>query len=202
MKTFSDRFFEEIYNQKLLGRIKKRFGAFGRHHVDLAVSSESMLDMMRKMRDKPRRGEVVMVIPNEQGQFWLHTKAFYPQGIYRLMTGGLESKEKPDEAFLREVAEETGVKTTIDRCLAVITYNLMAAEGVLPFASYLFMTAPTGGLPRPNDPKEAITHFRAVPVEMLPEVAHQLRSIPGPFADWGIFRAVAHEVAYTVLYVS
>jgi 8-oxo-dGTP pyrophosphatase MutT (NUDIX family) len=140
-----------------------------------------------------------MIIPNEQKHLWLHTKAFYPPGVYRLMTGGLELNEKPDEAFLREVAEETGFKAKIDRCLAVITYNLLADEGVLPFASYIFMTTPTGGLPRPTDPKEAITHFRAVPVESLLEVAYHLRTIPGPFADWGIFRSVAHEVAYAVL---
>jgi 8-oxo-dGTP pyrophosphatase MutT (NUDIX family) len=199
MRTSSDQFFEKVYNEKVLRRTEKRFGAFQSHHVDLTINSEAMLDMVRKMRVKPRRGEVVMVIPNEQGQFWLHTKSFYPQGIYRLMTGGLELKEKPDEAFLREVAEETGFKARIDRCLAVITYNLLADEGVLPFASYIFMTTPTQGLPRPTDPKEAITHFQAVPVELLPEVAHHLRSISGPFADWGIFRAVAHEVAYAVL---
>jgi 8-oxo-dGTP pyrophosphatase MutT (NUDIX family) len=195
----ADQFFEKVYNQKLLRRIEKRFGTFRRHHVDLAVSSESMVDLIRKMRDKPRRGEVVMVIPNEQGHFWLHTKAFYPQGIYRLMTGGLELNEKPDEAFLREVAEETGFKAVINRCLAVITYRLKANENPLPFVSYIFMMAPTRGLPQPSDPGEAITDFRPVSVASLPEVAHQLRSISGDFADWGIFRAVAHEVTYAVL---
>jgi 8-oxo-dGTP pyrophosphatase MutT (NUDIX family) len=199
MKRSSDQFFEEVYNPKLLGRIEKRFGAFRQHEVDLTVSSEAMLDMMRKMRHKPRRGEVVMVIPNEQGHLWLHTKTFYPQGIYRLMTGGLETGEKPDEAFLREVAEETGFRAAIDRCLAVITYSLTADDGILPFASYVFMTLPTSGWPQPSDPGEAIADFRAVAVVSLPEVVHNLRSIIGPFADWGLFRAIAHEVAYAAL---
>ncbi len=199
MKSSPDQFFEEIYNQKLLRRIEKRFGVFRQHHVDLTLSSEAMLDMMRKMRHKPRRGEVVMVIPNKRGHLWLHTKAFYPQGVYRLMTGGLETGEKPDETFLREVAEETGFKATIDRCLAVITYSLTADDGILPFVSYVFMTLPTSGWPQPSDPSEAIAGFRTIPVASLPEVVHNLGSISGPFADWGLFRAVAHEVAYAAL---
>jgi hypothetical protein len=69
----------------------------------------------------------------------------------------------------------------------------------LPFVSYLFVTKPAPGLPQPTDPAEAITDFQAVPRESLPDVAQNLRSIRGDFADWGIFRAVAHEVAYTAL---
>ncbi len=191
----SDPFFRGIYNKELLKMLQGRFGSFRQRHVDVSVSTEAMSNMLRKMRrKKPRRGEVVMVIPNEAGQIWLHTKASFPRGVYRLMTGGLEPGEVPHQALRREVEEETGFRVRIDRCLAVITYNFRDNGHTLPFASYVFLTTPSRGVPHPTDPNEAITGFRATPAELLFEVAWQLRLLQGKFADWGIFRAVAHEV--------
>lgn len=195
----NDPYFTEVYNPKVLKRLQKEYGPFHQRHLDLTIASVVMLDMTLKMRQKKRRGEVVMLIPNEQGYFWLHTKSFYPQGVYRLMTGGLEPGEKPADALYREVVEETGFKVKIDRCLAVITYNLQAKKVNLPFVSYVFLTTSTQGQPHPTDPGEDIAHFRAVSIAGLPEVAQHLRSISGHFADWGIFRAVAHEVAFEQL---
>ena len=190
-----DPLFESIYNDKILKNLEDRFGPFVRHHADLQASGEVLLDVMSKMESKPRRGEVVMVVPDDRGHIWLHTKDFYPAGVYRLMTGGLETGEQPAKALLREVEEETGFKTKIDRCLAVITYTFTDNKETLPFVSYVFLTIPTTGLPRPTDPNEAISEFRAVPPDKLAEVARQLRSIPGKFSDWGGFRAIAHELA-------
>lgn len=196
----TDPFFNEVYNEKQLKRLQKKFGPFRRHYLGLAVTTQVMLDMMFKMtQKKPRRGEVVMVIPNEQGHVWLHTKDFYPEGVYRLMTGGIDPGEKPDKSLLREVKEETGFTVKIDRCLAVITYTLTAAEDTLPFASYVFLTRPVAGQPHPTDPGERITHFKAVPVAELLPVVHHLRALTGPFQDWGIFRAIAHQVTYEAL---
>ena len=191
----TDPIFDQIYNDTLLAKLEKRFGPFQHRHFDLTASTRIMLSMMRKMEAKGRRGEVVMVVPNEQGHIWLHTKSFYPDEVYRLMTGGLEAGEQPHKALRREVEEETGFKTKIDRCLAVITYALSDNEVTLPFVSYVFLTTPTSGFPHPTDPEEAITTFRAVSVEELAEIAQQLRSLTGFFADWGVFRALAHEVA-------
>ena len=193
MKT--DPLFTKIYNDKILKKIEKRFGPFVEQHADLTASGQVMLSMVEKMAGKGRRGEVVMVVPNQQGQLWLHTKSFYPPGIFRLMTGGLEGDEKPHKAMLREVEEETGFNTKIDRCLAVITYTFSGNGLVIPFVSYVFLTQPTTGRPSPTDPNEAITEFRAVMVEDLAETAQQLRSIEGRFSDWGVFRAIAHELA-------
>ena len=84
----------------------------------------------------------------------------------------------------------------------MITYTLKPVDNndvAIPFVSYVFLTKPQAGTPQPVDPTENITDFQAVPVAGLREVAHQLRSIEGYFADWGIFRAVAHEVVYKAL---
>ena len=197
----TDPIFEQIYNRSLLQKLEKRFGPFAEQHAELTGSTRVLLEMLHKMKDRGRRGEVVMVVPNERDQIWLHTKSFYPKGVFRLMTGGVEVGEKPHQAMRRELEEETGFKIKIDRCLAVITYTLRDDNFVLPFVSYLFLTNPSVGLPHPTDPKETITEFQAVAPAELPVVAEQLRSLTGDFADWGGFRAVAHELAWQQLQI-
>ncbi|MEM7348815.1 MAG: NUDIX hydrolase, partial [Chloroflexota bacterium] len=136
----TDPIFETIYNEKILKKLKKRFGKFEKIHVDFRVSDVGMSNFMAILTKKGRRGEVIMVVPNENGEIWLHTKSFYPDGTYRLMSGGLEMDENPHKALKREVREETGFKTKIDRCLAVITYTLTSEQQQLPFVSYVFRT--------------------------------------------------------------
>jgi ADP-ribose pyrophosphatase YjhB (NUDIX family) len=191
----TDAAFEKVYNPKLLASLEQRFGPFQRCHVEVSVSTKVMLSLMEKMESKTRRGEVVIVIPDEEDQVWLHTKDFYPQGIYRLMTGGIKSKEAPDKAFLRETREETGLQVKIKRCLAVVTYQFQHLETTLPFVSYLFLAKSTPHSPQPVDIGENITGFKTIPGPALLAVAQQLCTIKGDFADWGRFRAVAHEIA-------
>jgi ADP-ribose pyrophosphatase YjhB (NUDIX family) len=193
--TTTDPAFEKVYNRKLLARLEQRFGPFQTHHVEVPASTKVMLSLMEKMEGKGRRGEVVIVIPDQKGQVWLHTKDFYPQGVYRLMTGGIKSKEAPDKAFLRETQEETSLHVKIKRCLAVVTYQFHHLGTRLPFVSYIFLAEPTPHTPQPVDIGENITDFKAVPGPTLSNIAQQLWALEGDFSDWGRFRAVAHEIA-------
>jgi 8-oxo-dGTP pyrophosphatase MutT (NUDIX family) len=200
MINTKDPFFGKVYNQEILRELARRSGPFLYHHIDLTISTEIMLRLMTKMEQKkPRRAEVVMVIPNLAGQFWVHTKNFYPKGVYRLLTGGLEPGEAPWEALRREAREETGFDVGLDRCLAVITHTFANAAKKLPFASYVFLTTPADGIPQPIDAGENIADFQAVPAERLAEIGRQLRLLEGRFADWGIFRAIAHELSGQML---
>lgn len=195
----TDSIFDRAYNPSLLKTLEERFGPFPRQHVALTASTWVLTEMLEKMVRKQRRGEVVMVVPNDHGQIWLHTKSFYPEGLFRLMTGGVEAGEEPQKAMLREVEEETGFDPIIDRCLAVVTYDLTHNGTTLPFVSYIFLSNPVSGFPQPIDPNEKITGFKAVPVDELPAIALQLRSLEDIFADWGVFRAIAHDLAWQQL---
>jgi 8-oxo-dGTP pyrophosphatase MutT (NUDIX family) len=195
----TDPIFDQAYNPILLKTLAEQFGPFPHQHVELAASTWVLTEMLDKMVRKRRRGEVVMVVPNDDGQIWLHTKSFYPAGVFRLMTGGVEAGEMPHKAMRREVEEETGFKTKIDRCLAVVTYDFTYNGATLPFVSYVFLTKPVSGFPQPIDPNEKITGFKAIPVAGLPAIARQLRSLEDIFADWGVFRAIAHDLAWQEL---
>ena len=76
---------------------------------------------------------------------------------------------------------------------------LSGTDDPLSFASYAFLTSPTNGLPQPTDSEEAISDFRAVSPKGLLKTARRLRSMEGRFADWGIFRAIAHEIVGEIL---
>lgn len=198
---FTDEYFEQVYNRAIVADLEKKYGSFIQQHVDLQVSSEAMHTMVDKMgrSNNPRRAEAVMVVPDENSRIWLHTKKFYPDGVYRLMTGGLESGERPVVAARREAQEETGFDVEIKRCLGVVTYQFFGVGEPLPFASYLFLTTAGRGYPEPTDPGEKITDFVAVPPAQLTKTARQLRSLEGRFADWGAFRAISHDLAAQAL---
>ncbi|GAB4439228.1 MAG: hypothetical protein Kow0031_21120 [Anaerolineae bacterium] len=193
----NDPLFEAVYNPGILAALEQQFGPVELHRRQIYATTAALLRQITKMAEGefPRRGEVVMVVPDEAGRVWLHTKQPYPAGVYRLLSGGVNTHESPVAAARREALEETGFNVEVTRCLGVVLYEL---SGVgcpsMPFASYLFLTTPTSGQPQPTDPGEAIAGFRAVPPAELADVAQHLRSINGDFMDWGVFRATAHDI--------
>ena len=195
-----DRYFKKVYSKKIIRKLAKRHGSILYHHVNISASTAVMLNLMRKMdRKHPRRGEAVMVMPNLAGRVWLHSKTFYPTGVYRLMSGGMHVDESAEKTLKREALEETGFSVKIARCLAVVTYKFSNGKASYPFVSYVFLTNAVEGIPTSTDPDESIEDFQAVPVEALFDIARQLRQLKGDFADWGNFRAVTHDLAAKAL---
>jgi 8-oxo-dGTP pyrophosphatase MutT (NUDIX family) len=191
-----DKLYAATYNKAVLAKLRKKYGSFEEHHVDVSATTPGpLMQMLHSMIKKNnRRGEVIMVIPDETGRIWLHTKSFYPEGTFRLMTGGLKPHERPHTALKREVYEETGFKVKIKRCLAVITYTLTGAEGSIPFVSYVFLTTPGQGQPQPTDPGEDIAGFIAATPTDVGLIGQTLTELSGQFGEWGVFRAVGHRV--------
>lgn len=62
-------------------------------------------------------GALALVIDPE-GRILL-ARAGYPPRIWNLPGGRLERHERPDEAVIRELREETGLEVTVERLLAV-----------------------------------------------------------------------------------
>lgn len=147
-----------------------------------------------------RRAEVVLVIRRRNGCYLVHTKAFYPPGSYRLMTGGVEPGEEPNSAALREAYEETGLQVVLIRALARIDYVFHYEDETLPFTSYLYLLQEQGGDLAVRDEDEDITDFHEVTLDDLPLLADQLEALQGDsWADWGRFRAPAHRITYQLL---
>jgi ADP-ribose pyrophosphatase YjhB (NUDIX family) len=139
-----------------------------------------------------RRGEAVFAIQDPAGRVLLHAKGFYPEGVFRLPGGGIHRDEKVADALFREVAEETGLRVSVDSFVAVVEYAVHRRRQ--PFASYVFLLTTERLQPTVNDPKERISEFKAASVSELRATAEQLRQLPENWRVWGRFRAIAHDL--------
>lgn len=187
----------DLIDEQEIEGLAKQYGPTARRCYSLEVSEKNFADWGRALVNK-RRGEVVMVIQQPAGLV-LHSKDFYPPGIYRLPSGGVRWGESVLSALHREAWEELGLKLQVERFLGLLEYKLCCQWETMPFVSYVFLAR--GGERKlvPNDKEEHILSFRQVPVAELPAVAANLRSLEGEWRDWGEFRAIAHDFVVEML---
>jgi 8-oxo-dGTP pyrophosphatase MutT (NUDIX family) len=154
-----------------------------------------------------RTGEVCMVVRRRSGGLLAARKMYYPPGVHRLLTGGIDHGETIEDALCRETHEETGLETVIRRFLGVVNYTAVPGAPPLGFATYAFLLDETGGELRPQDEEEQIASFREVLPTDLPAMAQALEHLPaeyhpeleGQWRPWGMFRAAAHRLVHAAL---
>src|SRR5262249_35394158 len=99
-----------------------RYGQPRRLAVELEGAPFSPLNM------DDRFAEVCMVLRRPNGKLITAVKTYYPDGAFRLLTGGVGHGESIGVALLREVAEETGLDVVVRRFLAVVEYSLTLGQ--------------------------------------------------------------------------
>jgi ADP-ribose pyrophosphatase YjhB (NUDIX family) len=178
-----------------------QFGDPRRQLCTMNVSHATFDRWARKTSTGPVacRGEVIMAIMRPNGRVLLHTKHFYPEGVYRLLSGRVLWRDHVDRTLNREVREETSLDVTVERFLGLIEYEFLWQDRTLPFVSYVFQLRELGGELCCLDQGEGITDFREVTVAELSDVAKQLEGLQPEWQDWGYFRAVAHYMVQDLL---
>jgi 8-oxo-dGTP pyrophosphatase MutT (NUDIX family) len=147
-----------------------------------------------------RLSEVIFMVRRTNGLYITHTKASYPDGIYRLPSGGIKPGEDLLTALWRESTEETNLALSVTDFVAIIRYRFIYGERHFPFTSYLFLLQERDGrVLRSNDPGEEITGFKENTLAEVGALARELESLSDEWRDWGRFRAVAHRVAEELL---
>ena len=192
----------DLIDEAEVSRLLAEYGPGQRRHVDLEVSARAFdgwLGAMVNMNKANRRGEVVLVIQRPDGRMLLHTKRFYPKGIYRLPSGGVHPDEPVLSGVMREAEEETGLDVTIERFLGTVEYEFRHEGRRLFFVSYVFLLQADEDWPVVQDAEEQITGFRYVTPSEIRGIAEQLRASPPEWADWGRFRAFSHDLVADVL---
>lgn len=154
-----------------------------------------------------RRAEICYVMHrgDPAGGVLLHIKTFYPEGAYRLPTGGIHVGEAVLATLQREIYEETGLtvgeatgEVYVERLLGVLTYDLQHRTlGAAPFATYYFLVRmPVDAPLTPQDPEESIGGWQWRPARELDAVADMLEAVhlrSDEWGDWGRFRALSHR---------
>ena len=170
-----------------------------RRHFNLDL--DDYLVETRSRRRADRRAEVLFAVTRPSGRVLIHTKSRYPQGLYRLFTGGINPDESVGAALYREVDEEIGLDCRVERFLAVCTYAFLHPDPArqYQFASYVFhLVLDNEDAPCPRDLTE-IAQIGEISLEGLPAIASHLRSLQGSRAAWGIWRAIGHDIVYEQL---
>jgi ADP-ribose pyrophosphatase YjhB (NUDIX family) len=177
--------------------------AYGQPPVRIAdLESTTLFDPLNRT---DRYGEVCMVVRRPNGRLLTMTKTFYPRGVSRLPTGGINHGEPILAALLRETSEETGLQVEVHRFLAAVAYRSGGAAPV--FYTFAFLLDEVGGTLGTLDQGERVEAFFEVEPGSLPEVAAKLEQvesvysseIEGYWGDWGRFRAVVHRVTWEAL---
>jgi 8-oxo-dGTP pyrophosphatase MutT (NUDIX family) len=190
----------DLIDEEEVTQLSTTYGPAQRRQVTLEVAAQTIDEWWKRMVVKAnRRGEVVLAARRRDGQILLHTKRFYPQGIYRLPSGGVHPQEAVLAAVIREAHEETGLDVTLERFLATVEYEFYHEQRRVAFVSYVFLAAVGDSPPVVQDPDEQITDFRYVMPQDLRSVAAALRVLPWPWADWGRFRALPHDMVADAL---
>ncbi|MBI5301940.1 MAG: NUDIX hydrolase [Chloroflexi bacterium] len=175
-----------------LAELTARFGAPVRWTRALDVTRETIAEW--RDATKKRQAEIVLALPRPGKRVLLHTKDFYPSGVFRVPSGGIHLGERVEDAARREMREETGFTAPLTRLLGIIEYEFRHAEERVPFVSYVFLADETHDAPHPMDAGERITQFREAVWSDLPRLAQMLDDLPEDWRDWGRFRAIAHRL--------
>ncbi len=168
-------------------------------HVTVEIDEEYMDYLTAGGTQPDPSGEVVMVLPRPANKILVSTKRFYPEGVFRLPTGKINPAESPEQAFVRETGEETGLDPAIESKIALVVHHCSYHERSVDILSHVFLASLTRDEPEPADLQEQITAYREVAPSELIAVAERLRALPGKWRSFGRFRASVHELVARIL---
>lgn len=199
--------FQQSVELDELSAIQRRFGVAQVERTTLAVTDPFLTGKHQMLTSDGRRAEICYVMHRgdpAEGVL-LHIKRFYPEGAFRLPTGGIHVGEAVIEALSREIYEETGLTVgdesghvAVECFLGVLAYDLQHATlGAVNFATYHFLVRmPPGAELNPQDEDEAIAGWQWRPAGELTDVAAILEAVAQRstvWGDWGRYRALSHR---------
>lgn len=161
-----------------------------------------------------RRGRhALILLENETGKYILGAKNIYPQGIYRLVGGGLESGEDPHAGAVRELNEEFGLSYTREQLLPLTEIRAEIIETGTgkryTFVTYLYHASCQMADLHPSDDLDGMKEFTREEINALVDRYYDLPDtlikIAGKYgdqdewafrwSDYGKFYGRVHEIA-------
>lgn len=156
--------------------------------ININYTNSSFFNKVKKSVDNDRRGEVVFCVIRPNGNIITVTCEEYPQGIFRIPTGGIGHNEDIVKAVFRETREELGIDVEITDFIGVLKLKFIHGTESVMFYSYLFVLKETGGRLLVDASDDEISEIKEVNIEELEIVVNSLNNIQGRWRDWGKFR--------------
>ncbi len=189
-----------VFNQKEFDELCEKFNTCGNiEDVGISFANSSFFNKIKASVQRDRRGEVVFCVIRPGGKIITVTCSEYPEGIFRIPTGGIGHREDISGAVYREVKEELGLDVEIVEFAGVIKIRFEHEGDRFMFYSYLFLLEEKGGRLLLDASDDEVSEVREVDTEGLAEIVEALAGIKGKWSDWGRFRYVTSNAVLKML---
>lgn len=177
------------FNESEFFEICKKFNVQpSAQEVTIRYSTGSYFNKVRKDVNEDRRGEVVFCVIRPDGKVIAVTCQEYPEGIFRIPTGGIGHTEDVVEAVIRETKEELGLEVEILRFLGVLKIRFEYGDEYVMFYSYLFVLREIGGRLLVDSSDDEVSEVWEADLTELGQIVYNLNNIEGSWSNWGKFR--------------
>jgi len=123
--------------ENMIAGMVERFGQPTVKQYRFEVTEEE-LHRIRSSQKHGRDHDVTMYVQKDD-RLVVIAKPFYPQGIYRAPSGGLNPGESFDDGINREVGEELGCDIELERFLLRTSVDFVHDGDTIHWRSFVFM---------------------------------------------------------------
>lgn len=113
-------------SEDMIAEAARRYGRPKRGRFTAECTS-AHFDFIRSTQKRDRAHDVTLYVLKDD-QLVVNAKHFYPQGMFRAPSGGLEPGESLEDGIARELMEETGCQATIERFLLIARVTFVRGE--------------------------------------------------------------------------
>lgn len=140
-------------------------------------------DLVKRSAEKGRYHDITCFIQKD-GRFVVIQKHDYAETrIFRAPSGGVHQGESIEEAAIREMYEETGMKVRLLKFVLDVTLEVICKDRIIPWRSLVFLSEAIGGIMKEIDTYEIYT-VRLMSREELLTTVNELMENSG----WGGFK--------------
>lgn len=182
MNVFNENEFNDICKKLKVSPVIK--------DVTIKYTNSGFFNKIRASVQRDRRGEAVFCVIRPNGKIIAITCSEYPQGIFRIPTGGIGHNEDIIEAVYRETMEELGLVASIEEFGGVIRISFEHENESVMFYSYVFILRETSGRLLEDASDDEVSEVREIGLGELEGIVGELYNIQGKWRDWGKFRYV------------
>jgi 8-oxo-dGTP pyrophosphatase MutT (NUDIX family) len=141
-------------------------------------------NLVKRTEAKGRLHDITCFIRRNDGNFVVIQKPQYARtGIYRAPSGGAAPSEQLEDAAIREMHEETGLKIRLTHFVLDIRLSVVCKDRTIPWRSLVFLAEPVDGEMKQIDTRE-IFDVTVMSREQLVGKVSQLMEDSG----WGGFK--------------
>lgn len=169
-----------------------------KRYAKVIISDKDFYDYISSKIGVDRHYEVIFGIIND-GKIIVARQDNYPEGIFRIPSGGGNINEDVESALFREVEEELGYSIIDYWLIGIIEYEIIYMDKCFSFFSFCFIITKFEESTNTNIDDE-LSEIKQVDYEFLSQICHSLTSIKDGFwNNWGMLRYHGNKLFYDYL---